>query len=283
MLWTACRRLCILSLVTLSSACGDSTDPDNTPTAGRDIGELIRDEVEASLDALTLPTTLAPLGLETGAVPCATVSSAADDDGDGIPNDATYTFTAPPCRFTGIRGATLDITGQLRIQDPSPSFGFGYEATITSLRYDFDAESDDADYSITRNLHRSLGGSVAGLQLATDLQIFRTFAGQSDATVNVLWAASFTPETPLQINRPLPSGSLEISGTLDWTRAAESFTMEITTPTPIHYVSGCDGVQRFDAGELRAAGDFAGNPGYVRLRWSDCGRDPEIVFVAEGE
>ena len=116
-----CRRdirfTAAILLLALATACGDdSTGPDG-PTARNDIGEMARDEVEAALDALTLPTSLAPLNV--GGPPCAAPSVPTDDDGDGIPNDATYLFTAPPCRYSGVRGSTLDIVGQLRVQDPT--------------------------------------------------------------------------------------------------------------------------------------------------------------------
>ncbi len=110
----------------------------------------------------------------------------------------------------------------------------------------------------------------------------RTFPGQSDGSVDEQWVVTYTPEAPLQINQPIPSGTLSITGALGWTQLPESFPLEVTTPAPLHYDAGCEGVQRIDDGELRATGDFAGTPGYVRVRWSECGRDPEIAFVGEG-
>jgi len=262
------------------AACGDSSNPDNGPAATPDIGEVARDEVETSLDALTVSASLAPLGTGTG---CAAASSTTDTDGDGVPDDATFRFTAPPCRFTGVRGSTLDVVGQLRIQDPTPAAaGFGYDATITGLRFTLTGDDeDDPSYSVTRNGFRSLSGTTAGLQLVTDLQVVRTFTGQPDAAVDQQWTLVFAPEAPLQINGALPSGTLDISGTLAWTRGAESLDLIVTTPVPLHYDSGCtDTPQRIDAGELRAQATFDGTPGYVRVRWTECGRNPEIRFVA---
>jgi hypothetical protein len=275
------RPLALLTLAAgLAAACGDSTDPDEGPSAARDIGEMARDEVEAGLDALTVPGSLAPLG--TGGPACASSSSATDTDGDGVPDDATFIFTAPPCRFTGIRGATLDVVGQLRIQDPAPAAaGFGYGATVTALRFTLTGDDgDDPSYSVTRNGFRSLSGTTAGLLLVTDIQVVRTFTGQPDGAIDEQWTVAFEPDTPLQINQPLASGTLDISGTLGWTRGAESFDLTVTTPAPLHYDQACtDTPQRIDDGELRAAGTFDGEAGYVRVRWTACGRDPEIAFV----
>lgn len=270
-----------LALLIALAGCGDSTDNGNDPSAATDIGEMARDEVEASLDAFTIPTMVAPLG--TGGAGCGSPNSTTDTDGDGVPDDATITFTAPPCRFTGVRGATLDVVGQVRIQDPAPSVaGFGYEATVTALRFTLTGDdSNDPSYSVTRNGFRTLTGSTAGLDLTADLQVVRTFTGQPDGAIDQQWTVTFDPESPLQINQPLPSGVLDVSGSLAWTRGAESLDLTVTTPTPLHYDADCsDTPQRLDEGELRADGTFDGTPGYVRVRWTECGRDPEIRFVA---
>lgn len=257
----------------------------NTKVVG-DIGVTARDEVESSINSLTLPSSLGPVGTAQttpGASPsCVTPSTATDSDGDGVPDDAIYMFTAPPCRFSGWRGGTLDIVGQLRVQDPAPTgAGFGYEGTLTSLRTRFTSADKKTIYDITRNGTRTLSGSVSSLTLSADLQIIRTFVGQPDAAIDQQWTATYTPETSLQINAPLPSGTLDIAGTMNWTRGTEDFTLAVTTPTPLHYNAGCtDTVQRIDAGELDAAGTIEGVPGSVRVRWSGCGKEPSYSFVA---
>jgi hypothetical protein len=269
------------ALLLALAACGDDATGPGGPTARNDIGEMARDEVEAALDGLTLPTTLAPLNV--GGAPCTTPSAGTDTDGDGIPEDATYLFTAPPCRYPGVRGATLDIIGQLRVQDPTATATFGYAGSLTALRYTFNPDdADDPDYSVTRNGTRTLDGTTAGLQLATDLQVVRTFPGQPDGAIEELWSVAFTPEGQLQINLPLPDGTLDIAGTMNWTRGTESFPIEVATAEAIHFDSTCEEVQRFDGGELRLTSDFGGQPGYIRLRWEACGAEPAIDFVAAG-
>jgi hypothetical protein len=253
-----------------------------------DVGATLRDEVEAGLGALTPGSALEPIGTtqaagtaaSSGAAPCVSPSTGTDTDGDGVPNDATYIFTAPPCRFTGWRGGTLDIVGQLRIQDPAPTgAGFGYEATITDLRSRFTSADSKVIYDVTRNGTRSLSGSTAGLLLTTDLQVRRNFAGHPDATIDKQWVVSYTPAAPLQINEPLPSGGLDIAGTADWTRGTEEFTLVVTTPTPLQYDATCtDTVQRIKAGELHAAGTFGDMEGFVRVLWFRCGEEPRFSF-----
>jgi hypothetical protein len=252
-----------------------------------DLGETLRDEVEAALSSLTLGSSLDPIGTTQAppdaasvvAVPCVNPSSPTDSDGDGVPDDATYVFTAPPCRFTGWRGGTFDIVGSLRIQDPSATLGFGYEATLTGLRSRFTSADSKVIYDVTRNGTRTLSGSVSGLTLTAELQLIRTFAGHPDAAVDKQWSLNFTPATQLQINTPLPSGSLDIAGTIDWTRGPEHLVLTVTTPTPLEYDAGCtDTVQRIRAGEMTATGTFGEAEGLVRIRWRGCASEPEFSF-----
>ena len=282
-----CRHILALGALALGlGACGDSTDPDDDPlpdNAATAVGLTVRDNVEASFDAFFPARLLQPLSTGPAEDPCVTPSSPADTDGDGVPNDASYTFTAPPCRYTGVRGFTLDAVGQLRITDPAPeTAGFGATVTLTNLRFSLGAEDSDLSYSVTRNGTMLLIGGPAGLELNTELQGLRTFTGLPDAAVEHVWTVGFDPEATLQINQPLPSGSVTVAGSVAWLRGDENFDLTVTTATPLHYNAACDDTgQRFDEGELRVSGTFGDSPGYVRIVWEDCGDDPGIEFVAE--
>ena len=265
------------------AACGDGSGPGEGPgSLTADLGVTLQDEVEALLNALTVPTLLTPVGA-AASQPCVSPSSATDSDGDGVPDDATYQFVAPPCRFADFRGGTLEITGQLRVQDPTPTTAaFGHNITLTNLRYRF-LDEDDQTVDVTRNGIRSVTGSVSSLSLASDLQLLRTFAGKADAAVDKQWTVTFTPSAALQINQPLPSGEVEVAGTFNWTRGAESLALTVTTPERLVYDARCAGTpQRIRGGELRASGTIDGTDGYVRVRWDECGEDPDFEFV-EGD
>lgn len=275
------------ALAVALAACGDSTDPDDDPLpndAATAVALTVRDNVEASLDAFFPARLLQPFSTGPTDDPCVTPSSSADTDGDGVPDEASYTFTAPPCRYTGVRGFTLDAVGELRIVDPVPdTAGFGANLAFLNFRFELSADDADRDYSVTRNGIASLTGSPAGLELVTELQVQRSFTGLSDANVDQRWTVGFDPEATLQINQPLPSGSVTVAGTVAWSRGGtETFDLTITTATPLHYDAGCEATgQRFDDGELRVSGTFGEIPGYVRIVWSDCGDDPGIEFVEE--
>jgi hypothetical protein len=284
--WTRRGRLALVLSAVAAAACnaGSLTTPGAGNELTGDIGATIRDEVEATLSALTLSTSLTPIGTSrtpASSAPCVVSSTPADNDGDGVPDDATYVFTAPPCQFEGWRGGTLDLVGQLRLQDPAPTdAGFGYDATLTVLRTRYTNAAKDAIYDVERNGTRTLSGSVAGLLLTSDLQLMRTFVGKPDANIVEQWTVNYVPATPLQINGPVNSGTLDISGTLNWSRGDEQLSLVITTPTPLEYEASCtDTVQRIRNGELHVAGDFGDNMvGFVRVRWNGCGQDPTIGF-----
>jgi hypothetical protein len=283
--WTRARDLALALSTMATAACSDGNL--TTPGAGNeltgDIAVTIRDEVEATVSALSLSTSLTPIGTTRTPAspdPCVVSSTPADSDGDGVPDDASYLFTAPPCQFEGWRGGTIDLVGQLLIRDPLPaSAGFGYDATLTVLRSRYTNAAKDAIYDVERNGTRTLSGSVAELLLTSNLQLKRTFVGKPDANVDQQWTVDYAPATALQINGPVTSGTLDISGTMNWTRGTEQAALVVTTPTPLEYDASCtDTVQRIKNGELHAAGDFGERVGFVRIRWTACGREPSIGF-----
>ncbi len=288
-IWTRLPTLAAAITSVAVVGCGGDITTGNGPAdeLAADVGVSIRDEVEAALGSLTLGSALEPIGTAPAAnsmtallvAPCVSPSSPTDSDGDGVPDDATYLFTAPPCRFTGWRGGTLDIVGSLRMRDPAPTSGFGYEATLAGLRSLFISADGKTLEDVRRNGTRTLSGSVSGLLLTEDIQVLRTFPGHSDAAIDKQWTLSFTPTTQLQINKPLPSGTLDIAGTIDWTRGTEHFVMVVTTPTPLQYEAACiDTVQRIRGGELHAAGTFGEMEGVVRVIWRECGSEPRFSF-----
>jgi hypothetical protein len=283
--WTRAGPLALALSALAAAACnaGNLTTPGAGNELTGDIGLTIRDEVEATADALTLSTSLTPIGTirtPASSAPCVVSSTPGDSDGDGVPDDATYVLTAPPCQFEGWRGGTLDLVGQLRLQDPAPtSAGFGYDATLTVLRSRYTNAAKDKIYDVERSGTRTLSGSVAGLLLSSDLQLKRTFVGKPDANIAEQWTVNYAPSPPLQINGPVNSGTLDISGTMNWTRGNEQVALVVTTPTPLEYDASCtDTVQRIKNGELHAAGDFGDMVGFVRVRWNGCGQDPTFGF-----
>jgi hypothetical protein len=269
-----------LALAAVAACGGDSTGPlDNDQTDL--LGTALRDEVETSAAAFFPTPALGPVQPCAGASP-----SVASSDDDIVPDSAVFVFTVPPCTYTGVRDGRLEVTGGVELVDPAPlSTGFDYRARLGNLAYRYVSPELEGTYTVVRNGSRTLSGNGTGLILDQDLQVRRVLANfVADVTQD--WHATFTPidEGSLAVDQPLPDGSITIEGTLTWSGLGESFSLAVTTATPLGYDADCtDTLQRISSGELRAAGTFNGQDGYIRLVWTDCDDEPVIRFVAATE
>jgi hypothetical protein len=273
--------LALVSLTALAVACGDSTGTKSGIDAVQTtaIGFATRDEVESAVNALAVSASTNPNGNPAPAA-CVTSSSAADADGDGVPNDATYTFNG--CSMGTIRNGTLTLNGQVHVQDPSPTqAAFAANATHNTT-VSFDAPGQANDYVAIRGGARSLSGDPSKLQLADSATVTRTVSGVGATIVRKLNVV-FTPATPLQLNKPLPAGTVKIDGTSSWNRGAESFATNVSTQSDLLYDPTCtDTAQKIKAGELRLSGSFNGQQGFIRMVWNGCGSEPTYTFVVPG-
>jgi hypothetical protein len=205
-----------------------------------------------------------------------------DTDGDGIPDDLTLTFSNPPCSFSGIRGGIVELTGTLRVQDANPANAFDFTATLTNLVFSFAGPGGTRSFIATRNGTRSLTGSATGATLTENLTVLRQRPGRANATLVRSGTAAFAVDTgrTLVMTQPLPAGTFDLGGTLDWHRSTENFSFTISTPVPLHYDPSCTGTpQRISAGELRASGTIGSSTGYIRVLWTACGIEPTKTFV----
>ncbi len=292
-----------LALALALAACSDSSGPGGgsdglTAAQAADIGAAASDEVEVSISGITLDETVAPLGAipvpasATGfgspppPVACATLDDPTDTDGDGIPDDGTYTFALPACHFEGVRGGTLDVTGAIGVIDPSPN-AFDYSATLIDFTKVYTNPEATRSFTAIRNGTRSRTGTANGASLTVNMSIVRQVSGRPEAHIQRNGTVTFTPEggATLAVNQPLPSGFFTLAGSLSWDRGEESFSFTISTPVPLHYNADdpeCLALprsERIDSGELRASGVINGKNGYLRVRWTACGVDPEFVWV----
>lgn len=273
------RALPALLLAGLA-ACGNisGTVGSDGPTLSQQL-ELrltVEDEVESAASALTLahPGVPPAFGAPAG---CPAASSTADGDGDGIPDDATYTFLNPPCSVTGLGGGDYAVTGTLRVQDPNGANGTAFNLTLTDLAWSFTDSAGTLSYTATRNGTRTRLGSSNAASLAVDMEIVRQRPNRVAATVNLATTTSFTATVPgtVQPDQPLPDGTITIAGTLDWQRSSEAWSLAVATPQPLNYDADCtDTPQRIKAGKLTLTGTVRGQAGVLTLTWTACGAPP---------
>ena len=267
-----------------------------TNTQAAEIGTAAQTEVEASIGDFTVNESVAPFGFSSGsasafsaarpsAIPgCPTVSSTTDADADGIPDDATFTFTNPPCSVTGWRGGTFALTGLVRIQDTNQSNGFDFMATLTDFMWEYTGPGGVNSWSATRNGTRSRTGNTNAASLTVDMLIEWQRPARALATLHKTGTVVFTAATAgtLHADQPLPDGTFDINGTLTWNRSTENFSFAITTPVPLDYDADCTLTpQRIQSGELHAAGTVNGRSGTLIVTWTGCGIEPTKQWVPD--
>lgn len=280
--------------VALLGACSDGTSPtggnDTVQVDAADMADASVDETELAMDALSgasdavSMSLMSPVGgaLRSGAAllhpHCATVSSTADSDGDGIRDNATFTYALPACSFTGWRGGTVELTGTITISDPDPAPSFAYLLSYDNFRWLYTAPNAVDSWSATRNGSRTLTATASQLSLSNQVSILRTFAHRADATVSHNTMLVFTPDEGASLVRgePLPSGTVVKSGQVTLSRDGNSRTFSVNTVTPLRFDATCDIWPRITAGEIHYE---LSDGSYAKVTWPGCGQRAVRTWV----
>ena len=215
------------------------------------------------------------------AVPaCAVVTppNPPDADADGIPDSATYTFTAANCTFVS-DSTTLVVTGAAVISDPTSSIpDASYAATTTGLQLQAtgaqeqatigitgSAAANDAPGLITQTLDDTIAISatkptVINASLADSLIVTFAHAG------GLLGGVGGVPA--------LPAGTFLATGTMLFSTNGHSFPVTVSTPTPVTYDPACATSTHVTGGVVLAT--FGANASdSVRVVWTGCS-DPTL-------
>jgi hypothetical protein len=256
------------------AGCSDSSAPSDdamTETDVNDVADALADESDQALQTVPFHH-----------YACAEVSGSGDSDGDGTPDEVTFTWALPACSFTGFRGGELEITGTMVVSDRTPSApDFDFEASLDDLTWRLTSPNDRWSYTAVRNGSRVITGSAAGFSVSNTVTVERTYPVRAPGTVSHNLLLSFTPadgET-LEVGEPLPDGTFTKSGTFTWSRHGRSRTFTVTTTAPLEWDASCTTDRKIVAGEIRAA---LPNGSYIRTVWTGCGEEPTRSFVPAG-
>lgn len=261
------------------AGCSDSTSPSGNSLDAVEAGDVALTEVDELQQSVA---TLSPREAVGGALElpgCAEVSGGDDSDGDGTPDERTFTFGPPACHFTGFRGGTLDITGAVVVSDPTPEApDLARRTDLEDFTWTFTGPDAALSYSAVRNGTRLLSGNASGISLSNTVTIVRSFNDRPSGTVQHNLLVTFTPDAGevLERGEPLPSGTIEKNGTLTWSRNGRSRTFTVSTVEPLAWDASCEADWKIVSGETRAT---LGNGSYVRTVWTGCGEAPERTFV----
>jgi hypothetical protein len=220
--------------------------------------------------------------LRVGNCDPAVTGDSTDTDQDGIENNATYTFTAANCFYQDTAGNGFAVTGSVSIQDTDGGATvFGFDINFNNLRVLFYSDSVSAGF----DWDGSYDATVTSASVMTN-QAFRSrvfYNNQPVYSTRYNWGLTFLPDSGVidpatQTN--LPDGTFNLTGAYGWTGQAGgvdgNWTFNVSTPTPLHWSSSCEGQDPpFDAGQINASINGRSNIGFT-ADYSACGTPPVI-------
>lgn len=296
------RKLQTAALIALTVAAAACSSNKTGPSAQLDdataqsIGAAMTSEVSLitssfSVNGLSNPVLLTPkMAAAMGAPPmrasgpCPVASSTTDTDGDGVPDDATYTFTGlPDCGYSDSTGSA-EITGSVRIMDPSTT-QVGYNGTFTNLQLALSGSG----YSFSEKLNgtQNILGSATNVSLShhltTDLVATGNGNGQDvNGSISENWNVDFAAGQggSIALDQDLPSGTFNLNGSFAYNVNGQSFSFSLATQSALLFDASCFASQQFTAGELRATVSNGSGNGYIRIVYNGCGVEPTITLVA---
>jgi hypothetical protein len=267
---------------TASLSDGGGGTPDPTTNRYTQLTLSLEDEAELSLPNLTVLTPGLPPSYPAPAN-CPALSNLADGDGDGIFDDATFSYTNPPCVVSGFNGGTLTVTGTVRLQDSTASDAFSYRLTMTNLAWQFTDATGSLSYTATRNGTRSRSVDSTGVTLVvhdTTKRQLPQITAIATIAKSLTWTFLPSPGSTVTVNQPLPDGTVTVAGTWHWTRSTENYDLTVETPTPLVYDATCTTTpQRIKSGQVTMSGTIGGVNGVLLIQWSACGTAPTRSFT----
>jgi len=267
---------CGLTVLLALSGCGgdgDGTGPEDE-VDGLEfsmLANLLRSELSGLSNSLMLPN---------GGPGCMTVSSFADADGDGIPDEADFVFSASGCLFTLDDGSGT-TAGTVHVVDPGAAFGFS--ETLSGLSYTMTVNQPAETRVLTLSGQRQVTGSPSQIRLTQNVQVGVTTTGKPSASATESWDAVFTAAqgsaVTFGVGARLPDGGTVVAGPLTWIQGGNTVSMSLSTTLPIWFDPACESPFP-SSGEVHAQVVSGGPSGYVKIRWSECGGEAETDWIA---
>lgn len=279
-----------LAVALFLAACSDSSGPGGSAGAaltaaqanalGTDLTEDVAELVDvSSFDASSgLHFGPAASGANQMRPPaCVTVSPlpVVNSDADLVPDSLRFSYDA--CTFTHGNGMLIDsLSGAIDFVDPLPA-----QASL-GVRHHFDQFMRSRTNTVVpaRSWHallngtREWGGSPDTLgHTVTAFTTERSFPNGRTRTHTRDWTSKFTATTPgsIVLGQPLPAGSWTLAGTGSWTSDSRSWSVVVTTVTPLAYDPSCTAEPKFTAGELALVVTRNGEVANVTITFTGCG------------
>jgi hypothetical protein len=291
-------RPAVPSLLLLAAACHQDGSgqvgppvplPPRIPTAdqAQDVGDRIDEHTQDLLIAFNVSELLIfelpvrALVREEGilrAGGCPTVDDGTDTDGDGVPDNATFTFDEVACtEFVDTIG-TFTRSGAVAIEDIDTGYRLAWEdyrVELEALGGDVSAVTMNGTWDVT--VTGTSATLVESVVMTTEEE---TAEGTTTGTFEYDWIAQFESDgDPIVLASSLPSGTLSVQGPTVWTLDDVSFSFDASTLEAIEYAPppDCDLGLEFLSGGVRAL-QQNGMGTFVDVRYEGCGLEPEIIY-----
>lgn len=276
----------LLALAALGlAACNDNTDPSTDPLTAQNaqlVGAATASTADLAVSALTSSVPEFGLGFPMfftrartlGAGPsfsagdsmsnCPLASSLTDSDHDGVPDSATWTFTAFNCTQTDIEGNSRVLTGSVTLSDPGLTAGYDLGLNGLVMAYYQNGAASPA-FRLAMDGHWGLRGTSDALALGQNYDVALTLGDEQVQLVNDLDVAfAAASGTAISAGLPLPDGTIVIEGGWNLSSSTGDHSLTLGTLTPLSYDDSCGGIV---GGELEARG----TGGTVHVTWTSCG------------
>lgn len=206
-----------------------------------------------------------------------TLDDGTDADGDGVPDDATWTYTLANCT-TG----NFYITGLVHVVDPSTT-AVGYTGTLTNFLAHIGISNGDF-FSVKLNGSHDVLGTPTSGTLAENLVTAvkgksgnQTLNGSLTNNWNIVFDAAQGQN--IVMDSPLPDGDFDFNGSYVYDINQQRFVFNVQTETPLVFDSACVLDNPFSSGEIRAHIGGPNGTVYVKVTYTGCGVDPTVVLV----
>jgi hypothetical protein len=265
------------------AACGDQGPSASSPLSqvlAVDVAEVVVEDQEAILDGSSVdPVTgvfISSPGPSLTSPPCApalTPNPPVNSDGDAVPDSVQLDFAG--CAFTRGQYAFV-LSGLIHIVDPTAAQqGFGLKSIFdgfTSQRTFLPTSRViTAEFNGARQI---TGTSDAINHLITNFETIITRPTGGSVIHLKNWNSTFTADVPGTIahHQPLPSGTLNVAGSSEWSKGAdEIFSLSITTSN-LHFEASCTVRPRFDSGSSVLVVTRRGESHTVVVEHTACGQ-----------
>jgi hypothetical protein len=196
---------------------------------------------------------------------CPAASNLTDTDSDGVPDNATWTFSAANCTETDIEGNSSVVTGTVVISDPGLTAGYDLQLNHLTGAYYQNGETVPL-LQLALDGVWALRGTSDALNLDQNYNFALTVQDERVTLANDLGVIFDATGGPIAWGAPLPDGTLAIDGDWDLASSRQNFALTLSTIAPLVYDDACSGIV---GGTLEARERDSG--GAVQITWTACG------------